>query len=326
MKIALCRAVALVALAALSAGCAASVDPLDRRTAPSARAPLPPGVEDPAKIDAPGPVDTSCGDARRSLRPSGSLPSPRKMPAGSTMRRIQDRGRLIVGVDQNTYLFGFRDPATGDIVGFDADIARELARAILGDPEKIEFRAMTSAERIPAIQSDTVDVVVRTMTITCERWRDVAFSTEYYTAGQRVLVASDSTAKGIDDLAGQKVCALGGTTSIRELARRKAKPVAARDWTDCLVLLQQGYVAAVSTDDAILAGLAAQDPSTKVVGDAFTGEPYGIAMSLEARDLTRFVNGVLARMRSDGTWAEIHRRWLAATLGKSSPPQARYRS
>lgn len=320
------RAVAIAAVVAVAAGCAASVDPLDRRTAPSARAPLPPGVEDPAKIEGAGPVDTSCGDARRSLRPSGSLPSPGKMPAGSAMRKIQDRGRLIVGVDQNTYLFGFRDPASGDIVGFDAAIARELARAILGDPERIEFRAMTAADRIPAIKNDEVDLVVRTMTITCERWNDVAFSTEYYTAGQRVLVPSDSTAKGIGDLVGKKVCAIGGTTSIREIARRKAKPVAARDWTDCLVLLQQGYVAAVSTDDAILAGLAAQDPSTKVVGDAFTSEPYGIAMSLERRDLTRFVNGVLQRMRSDGTWTELHRRWLADTLGKASPPTARYRS
>jgi polar amino acid transport system substrate-binding protein len=308
-----------------TAGCAASVDPLDKRSASSASAPEPPGMQDPAKVTGAGPVDKSCGDPRRSLRPSGSLPGPRKMPSGSTMRKIQERGRLVVGVDQNTYLFGFRDPATGEISGFDADIARQMAKAIFGDPDKIRFRAMTSAERIPAIQRGDVDLVVRTMTMNCERWKDVAFSTEYYTAGQRVLVPSDSTVDSIDDLAGKKVCAVAETTSIAEVARRKAKPVSVGNWTDCLVLLQQNRVAAVSTDDAILAGLAAQDPSTKVVGDRFTGEPYGIAMSKNTPDLTRFVNGVLARMRSDGTWDKIYQHWLAPTLGDSSAPRARYR-
>jgi polar amino acid transport system substrate-binding protein len=317
--------VALLATVAGTAACAASVDPLDKRSASSADPPEPPGMQDPAKVTGAGPVDRSCGDPRRSLRPSGSLPQPGKMPAGSTMRRIQDRGRLVVGVDQNTYLFGFRDPATGEIAGFDADIARQMATAIFGDPSKIKFRAMTSAERIPAIQRGDVDLVVRTMTMNCERWQDVAFSTEYYTAGQRVLVSSDSTVDSIGDLAGKKVCAVAETTSIAEIARRRAKPVSVGNWTDCLLLLQQNRVAAVSTDDAILAGLAAQDPSTKVVGDRFTAEPYGIAMSKDAPDLTRFVNGVLERMRADGSWDRIYRHWLAPTLGDSTAPKARYR-
>ncbi len=317
--------VALLATVAGTAGCASSVDPLDKRSATSANAPEPPGMQDPATVTGAGPVDKSCGDARRSLRPSGSLPQPGKMPSGSAMREIHDRGQLVVGVDQNTYLFGFRDPATGEISGFDADIARQMAKAIFGDPDKIRFRAMTSAERIPAIQRGDVDLVVRTMTMNCERWRDVAFSTEYYTAGQRVLVPSDSAVDSIDDLAGKKVCAVAETTSIAEVARRKAKPVSVGNWTDCLVLLQQNRVAAVSTDDAILAGLAAQDPSTKVVGDRFTGEPYGIAMSKESPELTRFVNGVLERMRTDGTWDKIYGHWLAPTLGDATAPKARYR-
>ncbi|MQA26751.1 MAG: transporter substrate-binding domain-containing protein, partial [Micromonosporaceae bacterium] len=284
------------------------------------------GVEDPAESGDLAPPDRSCGDARRSLRPRGSLPKPGRMPADSTMKRIQGDGRLVVGVDQNTYLFGFRDPASGQIAGFDPDIAREIARAIFGDPQKIKFRAMSSSERIPALRNGEVDIVVRTMTITCERWEEVGFSTEYYTAGQRVLVASDSKVKSVDDLVGKKVCAVGGTTSIQEIGRRKAKPVAVRNWTDCLVLLQQHQVAAVSTDDVILAGLAAQDPQTKVVGDAFTDEPYGIAAASDATDLIQFLNAVLERMRRDGTWSAIYGRWLASTLGDGSPPPARYRS
>jgi polar amino acid transport system substrate-binding protein len=242
------------------------------------------------------------------------------------MADIVERGRLRVGVDQNTYLFGFRDPHTGELAGFDIDLAREIARALFGDPDRVQLVAISSADRIPAIESGQVDLVVRTMTMTCERWERVAFSTEYFTAGQRVLVRRNSPVEGIDDLGGQKVCAAAGSTSLRAIAAAPSRPipVSVVDWTDCLVLLQQGEVAAISTDDSILAGMAAQDPTTHVVGDRFTTEPYGIAMSRDAEDLVRFVNGVLERLRSDGTWTELYERWLGSLGPAPDPPRARY--
>jgi polar amino acid transport system substrate-binding protein len=244
------------------------------------------------------------------------------------MKTIQDRGRMVVGVDQTTLLFGSLNPLTNTIEGFDIDVLKEVAKAIFGgSTPPIEYKAITSAQRIPFVQAGTVDIVGRTMTITCARIKQVSFSTVYYEAGQKVLVRSDSTARGIQDLGGRKVCADTGSTSIDNIRSAASHPVpyAVDDWTDCLVALQRDQVDAISTDDSILAGLAAQDPYTKVVGASFSPQPYGLSISQKHPEFVRFVNGVLARMRADGTWAAIYNKWLAAHLGPvPAPPPATY--
>jgi polar amino acid transport system substrate-binding protein len=245
------------------------------------------------------------------------------MPAGTFMQQIQARGRLIAGVDQNTLLFGSRNPLTNQIEGFDIDMLHQVANAIFGDPNRIEFRTIRSDERIPAVKDASVDIVAETMTINCERWQQVDFTTDYYDAGQQVLVRKDSTATSIDDLGGKKVCAAAGSTSIKNIASRSTHPVpfVVADWTDCLVALQQGTVDAISTDDTILYGLAAQDPYTKVIGQKFSMEPYGMAINQSHPDFVRFVNGVLDQMRvPGGTWAAIWARWLGPVLKTPPPP------
>jgi polar amino acid transport system substrate-binding protein len=271
----------------------------------------------------------SCGDPTASLRPRGSLPTPGAMPAGTFMRKIQDRGRLIVGVDQNTLLFGYLNPFNGQIEGFDIDMLRQVAQAIFGDPNAIEFRAISSAQRIQVIQDHSVDIVADAMTINCKRLQQVSFTTVYYDAGQRILVPSNSRVRGVQDLAGERVCATVGSTSIeniRKLAPRAVPyPVALR--TDCLVALQEGKADAISTDDAILYGLQAQDPYTKIVGPRFNDEPYGMAINRGHPEFVRFVNAVLAGMRGNGTWASIYDRWLGRVTHTQAPapPQAHYR-
>ena len=99
-------------------------------------------------------------------------------------------------------------------------------------------------------------------------------------------------------------------------------PVTVPYWTDCLVLLQQGQVAAISTDDSILDGLAAQDPFTKLVGPDLTNEPYGLAISKQHPDFVRFVNAVLAKERADGAWAASYARWVGAPV--PAPPTVGY--
>jgi polar amino acid transport system substrate-binding protein len=286
----------------------------------------PVGVQDPAVLPSTSAAPPGSCDPRASLRPSGSLPAPGRMPAGTTMARIQKAGRLVVGVDQNNYRFGYRDARSGDLVGFEIDLAKELARAILGDPNKVLFRTITTADREKAIQEGRVDIVIRSMTMNCDRWQRVSFSTEYFSAGQAILVTRDSKITGLKDLAGQKVCAATGSTSIRNIAAKapQALPVSASDALDCLVLLQQGQVAAVSTDDAILAGFAAQDRGTKVLPERFTEEPYGMAMKKESPDLVRFVNGVLEKLRSNGTWTRLYNQWLSSLGATPAPPTARY--
>jgi polar amino acid transport system substrate-binding protein len=241
------------------------------------------------------------------------------------MAAIAGRGKLRVGVDQNTYKFGYLDPSTGTIVGFDIDMARAVAGAIFGDPGKVQLIAITAAQRIPYIQQNKVDIVVDTMTINCARRQMVDFSSVYFDAGQAVLVPVTSTARTIADLGGKKVCAAAGSTSIANIAAAASKPipVAVNDWTDCLVMLQQGQVDAISTDNTILYGLADQDANTKVLPGTFTDEPYGIAISKSTPDLTRFVNGVLAELRSSGAWTREYQKWLG--VAGQAPPAATYR-
>ncbi|GIE97378.1 glutamate ABC transporter substrate-binding protein [Paractinoplanes rishiriensis] len=317
--------VAALLLTLPAAACAG--DDRSREPAGPARAvlPRPQNVQDPAEVPSAGPAPDCV--PRASLRPPAARPRPGRMPAGSTMARIAQRGRLLVGIDQNAYLFGFRDPATGDLAGFEVDMAREVARDLFGDPARVQFRAITTAERIPVLQRNEVDLVIRTMTMTCERWAQVSFSTEYLESAQRLLVRKGDGIREFADLAGRKVCATRGSTAIRGIAAQPSRPVpVSTDSTlDCLVLLQQGQVDAVSTIDVLLAGLAAQDPTTEVVGRPVSDEPAGIGIARDAPDLVRFVNGTLDRIRADGTWQRSYDRWLAPRLGPASPPAPVYR-
>jgi polar amino acid transport system substrate-binding protein len=240
------------------------------------------------------------------------------------MAQIQARGYLSVGVDQSTYLWGYRDPVTGTLSGFDIDILDQVAQAIFGstDPKYIHYRVVPNVDREQAVENGQVDILAETMTITCDRKKKVDFSTVYYEAVQRILVPSNSTITGPQDLGGKRVCAPAGSTSLKNLAALKEhiKLWAVNNESDCLVMLQQGQVDAVSTDDAILVGLQAQDPNTKLVGPAFSSEPYGLAISRSHTDFTSFVDGVLAQITENGTWTQIYDAVLAPHTGTPAPP------
>jgi polar amino acid transport system substrate-binding protein len=270
----------------------------------------------------------NCDNALASYQPDGPLPKAGSMPKGSTMRKIQDRGRLVAGVSADTYLLGARNPLTGKIEGFDIDMVKAVAKAIFGDEGAYQLKVITAAERIPALQDNDVDIVARNMTINCDRWKQIAFSTEYYRSGQKILVRKGSNAKSLDDLSGQKVCAPRGTSSMDNLMRLAPKAIAvgADNHTGCLVLFQQGQVAAITGDDTVLAGLAAQDPYAVVPEQkAFTAEPYGLGIPAQNVDFVRFVNARLAQLRSNGDWTDIYNRWLEAPLGPApDPPTAVY--
>jgi polar amino acid transport system substrate-binding protein len=321
-------AAGLALFAVLATGCAATGGPVNLADVGSAQPPQPGGVLTgkaalpPAAATAP----SNC-DPTSSLRPPATMPAPGAMPAGSTMARIAATGHLTVGVDQNTFLFGYRDPTRNTLDGFDIEIAKDVAAAIFGDPNKIVFKAITSAQRVTMLQQHQVDMVARTFTITCARLQQVEFSTVYYQASRKVLVRGDSTVTGIDDLGGKRVCATIGSDSLSE-NQGKANapiPVAVNDWSDCLVMLQQGQVDAISTDDTILAGMEAQDPNTKIVGGIIAPEPYGLAVPLHEDDMVGFVNGVLQQLRTDGQWTSTYQQWVGNRLGPTpAPPPAKY--
>ncbi|MBX7435402.1 glutamate ABC transporter substrate-binding protein [Mycobacterium sp. Y57] len=309
-----------VAVALAVGGCGSSTPAVSVSVAPVT--PTPAGAEE--VTTAPEVADTDC-DIEASLRP-GPLPPPGAMPPGSTMAAIAERGRLVVGVDQSTYLFGFRNPSTGQLEGFDIAVAREIARAIFGDPNRIDLRVVTASQRETALTSGQVDLVARTYSITCDRKENVAFSTVYFYAQQRILALKGSGITSTASLADKRVCAVSGTTSMAALFALDPRPTlfGVRSWTDCLVMLQQGQVDAISTDDVVLFGLAAQDPTVQVVGASIGNEPYGIGIKKENEDLVRFVNGVLDQMRRDGTWERLYDAGLSSLGPSPGPPPARY--
>jgi polar amino acid transport system substrate-binding protein len=267
--------------------------------------------------------DAACNPTAASLRPA---PGPPQVTPGSFMAKILARGYLIAGVSQSTYNFGYFNPLDGQTEGFDIDMIHAVAQAIFGNPNKVEFRGITDDQREPDVSNGTVDIVAETMTILCIRLKQVDFSSVYFEANTRVLVLKNSTATGLASLGGQKVCATAGSDSAGIISSYPVTPrlvlVTAPQFTDCLVLLQQGQVAAVSTDDAILAGLHAQDPFTKVVGPLLAPQPYGLAISKQHPDFVRFVNAVLAQDEADGGWKASYAHWVGSPV--PAPPTAQY--
>ncbi|GAF49384.1 polar amino acid transport system substrate-binding protein [Rhodococcus wratislaviensis] len=317
------------AIAATVLTACAAPDPLSPITVGTYTRPMSGGaqiIEPLGTASAEPPPPESCG-ALASLRP-GPQPTPGQMPLGGSLAEIAARGRLIVGIDQNTNLLSFRDPDTGTLQGFDVDIAREIAHDIFGDPAKIEFRLLTSAGRFTALENNDVDVVVHSTSITCERAQRIGFSTEYLRSYQRLLVPKGSDITGPADLAGKRVCSFIATTSLATVQRvaPQATIIAVPDWDDCLVTLQKAQADAASTSDTLLAGFTAQDPELQIVGPPLETEHAGIGVNKDRGDLVQFVNGTLDRIRADGTWMRIYNRWLATGLGPvAGPPPAIYR-
>ncbi|MGA4962417.1 glutamate ABC transporter substrate-binding protein [Streptomyces pseudogriseolus] len=257
--------------------------------------------------------------------------------------RPGEKRKLIVGVDQNSYRWGYRDPNGGEsgrLEGFDIDLVHRIAEDILGDPDAVQFKAIPTDQRIPAIQDGRVDLVVRTMTINCQRLKDVAFSAPYFRTGQQVLAPKSSPVEGYDEtLANRKVCTAKGSTAYAKLEedRRSGDLPASTDISttvpnqlDCLVRLQLGEVDAVVNDGALAASQAAQDPTVELKGEAFTTEYYGVAMKKDADDLVRRVNQILVDFRQDTAtgWEASYTKWLSATMdddpSASRPPTPEY--
>ncbi|CAM2743127.1 ABC transporter substrate-binding protein [Mycobacterium intermedium] len=315
------RAAGLALAAFLLAGCG-QPEPLTVEATPTLAQPTPVGMQE-MPLQPPLPPDNTAQDCN----PTASLrPFPNKADADAAVANIRARGRLIVGLDIGSNLFSFRDPITGEITGFDVDIAGEIARDIFGGPSHVEYRILSADERITALQKSQVDVVVKTMTITCERRKLINFSTVYLDANQRILAPRDSPIAKVSDLSGKRVCVARGTTSLRRVREIAPPPiiVSVVNWADCLVAMQQRQIDAVSTDDTILAGLVEEDPYLHIVGPNMANQPYGIGINLDNTGLVRFVNGTLERIRGDGTWNTLYRKWLTVLGPAPIPPQPRY--
>lgn len=242
--------------------------------------------------------------------------------AGTTMARLNEAGAITVGTKFDQPLFGQVD-ASGDPQGFDVEIAKIIV-AELGIPESgITWTETVSANREPFIQSGEVDIVVATYTINDKRKEVISFAGPYYNAGQDILVLAGNPEgiEGPDDLAGKAVCTVAGSTSEANIKEYTDQVTSLGGYSECLPLLSSGQVIAVTTDNVILAGLAASSNGEfEVVGNPFTEEPYGIGLAKDDTDFRMFVNDVLEEAFEDGRWAEAWESTAGAELPLPDPP------
>ncbi|WP_419872543.1 ABC transporter substrate-binding protein [Candidatus Pristimantibacillus sp. PTI5] len=256
-------------------------------------------------------VLAGCGGEKGNNR-SGSTDG--NTEAGSSLLdTIKSRGKLVVGVKYDTKLFGLKNPANNEVEGFDVDIAKALAKSILGDETKLELKEVTSKTRIPMLDNNEIDLIIATMTITEERKEQVDFSEVYFKAGQSLLVKKGSAIQSIDDISkGTKVLAVKGSTSVDNIIEKTpdATVLEFDNYQDAFAALKAGQGDVLTTDNAILYGMMAQDAGYEVVGEPFTDEPYGIAIKKGETALVDAVNEELAAMKSSGEYKKIYEHWI----------------
>jgi glutamate transport system substrate-binding protein len=264
-------------------------------------------------------VAAGCGDDEEGDGGGEQAADVRQFPADTTPGRIQERGEITIGVKFDVPPFGFKNPQTNRVEGFDVDLGKFIAEELGVEPKFIEA---ISDNRIPFLQRGTVDLILSTMTINAERDQEIDFSEPYYIARGRILVPKGSDISGLEDLAGNSVCTALGSTyeeTLREDAPR-ADLRLVDTYSECLELLQNEAVDAVSTDDVILTGMIIQDDSLEMVGDALTTEPYGVGIKQGDRELKRFVDGVLKKVEEDGRWEETYQKWVGRHIGRQEQP------
>jgi glutamate transport system substrate-binding protein len=266
----------------------------------------------------------ACGDDEEE-QPSGgggaeATAEAEQFPEDTTMGKIQAAGEIKIGVKYDVPPFGFKNPQTDEIEGFDVDLGRAIADKLGVEPNFIEA---ISDNRIPFLQDGTVDLVLSTMTINAERAQEIGFSEPYYIARGRILVPQDSDITGIDSLAGKRVCTALGST-YEETIKEQAPEADLRlvdSYSECLELVQNGAVDAVSTDDVILTGMIIQDDTLKLTeGEPLTTEPYGAGIKDGDTEFKEFVDSVLEEYKSGGGWAEAYEKWVGQYTGEQQEP------
>ena len=268
------------------------------------------------------PGATGEGTTPTSDKPLFEVAKDVKLEGSPTFDRITKNGKITIGVKEDQPNLGYKDATTGERTGFDIDIARWIAASLGYSEDKIEFKAIPSANREQAIVNGDVDYYVGTYSITDKRKAVIDFAGPYFVTGQGLLVRkSDDTIKSEKDLAGKTVCSATGSTPLQNIQQNfpDTKTVGLDVYSACVEQLINKQVDAVTTDQAILIGYAAQDPEElKVVGEPFTTEKYGVGLAKGDTAFQTFVN----TMFTDGgdTWKAIFEKNLGASGMKVTQP------
>jgi glutamate transport system substrate-binding protein len=270
----------------------------------------------------------SGGAAPDACTSSGVTFTPAKpsITGSPTFDKIKSAGTVKVGVKADQPNLGFKD-TSGKRCGFDIEIAQLVAAGLGVDPAKIQYSEIPSANRESAIKGGQIDYYVGTYSITDKRKNDVSFAGPYFVAGQDLLVRKDETAiTGKDSIKGKKVCSATGSTPIQRVRdeglTEASNIVEFKTYSECVSQLLDKKVDAVTTDDAILKGFAAQNPSAlKVVGKPFSIEKYGIGLPKDDKALRSAVDDILQKSFTDGTWQKIYDGTLGKSGSSAKPPK-----
>jgi glutamate transport system substrate-binding protein len=262
-----------------------------------------------------------CGDDDDEDEGGGGEPAAeaKQFPADTTLGKIQKAGEITIGVKFDVPPFGFKNPQTNEVEGFDVDMGKFIAEDLGVEPKFIEA---ISDNRIPFLERGTVDLILSTMTINAERDMEIDFSEPYYIAQGRILVPKGSDIKGLEDLGGKRVCTALGST-YEETIRTEAPDADLKlvdTYSECLELLQNEAIDAISTDDVILTGMIIQDDSLEMVGDQLTTEPYGVGIKEGDKQLKGFVDDVLKKAEDDGRWEETYQKWVGRHIDQQQQP------
>jgi glutamate transport system substrate-binding protein len=251
-------------------------------------------------------------------------------PAGSTMARLKDAGKVTVGTKFDQPLFGLKN-LEGKPEGFDVEIAKIIAGEMGIQPDNITWVETVSANREPFIQQGKVDYVVATYTINDKRKQVIDFAGPYFEAGQDIMVKKGNPEgiTGPDSLAGKKVCSVTGSTPAENIRTnyKQAQLVEFDVYSKCAEALKNDQVQAVTTDNVILLGLISKDQEAfELVDKPFTKEPYGIGLKKGDTQFRDFINDTLEKAVQDGRYLKA---WAAtagqvATTEPTAPAVDRY--
>lgn len=228
------------------------------------------------------------------------------------LKNITTRGKLIVGVRNDTKPFGYKD-INGTLQGYDIDLAKLIAKEILQDEDAVEFVPVNASNRISKLNSRQVDIVIATMSITDQRQLVVDFSVPYHVAGQAILVKTGSDITSLRQLNKRKVIIIYGSTG--ETSIRMNVPDAViigyRNYTDGFNALKNGEADAMIADDTILLNLAIDDSTVKILPKRYSREPYAVAFRRggEADSLRERVNFLINNLLVTGKLEKMQKKW-----------------
>ena len=227
--------------------------------------------------------------------------------------------RITWGVKADTRLFGLENIRTGKLEGFEIDLATAITKKILGPQGKPIFVFLISGTRVPLLKNGNIDAIMATMTITPEREKQVDFTHSYFDAGQSLLVRKGSPIKNINDLnrRGAIILGVSGSNSVKNVAKfaPKARVLQLSDYAQAMTALKSNQGDALTTDNGILYGMAAENPGYEVVGGNFTKEPYGIAVNKNQARFRNKLNWALKEVEKDGTYNRLLLKWFGNVKG-----------